>query len=335
MACFDDIIGIEQVCDETLPTSGFYLNQIGINKTEIEDIVTNDYSSVEDFVAKKAAFAIQLCKTDIYSKVSPMFKTGSILAGNRVGYESATKELIAQTGYVGVEVTVYNPQSFIDFTISDFSLFTNYTGNIPVLIYDVHQGKLLGTITVPTVAGQISTSYQSITVPAPRKEIHLWIGYDSDALGGISSYKTMTHNGCSDCRGFTFNHRYVRATGSAASAPFTEGTLEPLTHTGGLSFNYSVTCNHEDWLCSHRKILGMPFLYRTGIEVCKHALYSAPNQRTMAITMVNIELMEKKLKEFESEYDRIMTNIMNSMRPPSDKACFQCNDRIMSRTILP
>jgi hypothetical protein len=335
MACFDDIIGIEQVCDEITPTSGFYLNQIGINKKEIEDMVTSDYASVEDFVAKKSAFAIQLCKTDIYSKVSPMFKTGSILAGNRVGYESSQKELIAQTGYVGVEVTVYNPQSFIDFTVANFSLFTNYTGTIPVLVYDVHQGKLLGTIPVVTVAGQISTSYLTISVPAPRKEILLWIGYDSDAFGGISSYKTITHNGCTDCRGFTFNHRFVRATGASIVSPFTDTNLTSLTHTGGLSFNYSVTCNHEDWLCSHRRILGMPFLYRTGMEVCKHALYAAPNQRTMAITTVNIELMEKKLKEFETEYDRIMTNIMNSMRPPSDRACFECNDRIKSRTILP
>lgn len=334
MACFDDIITVEGLCSDTPSTSGYSLNQIGINKSEIEQIITKDFASVEAFVAQKSAFAIQLCKTDIYSHVSPMFKTGSILAGNRIGYEASIKELISQSGYVGVEVKVYNPQSFIDFTISDMSVFTDYTGNIPVLVYDLHQGKLLGTLTVASVAGQISTVYESLTISAPRKEVHLWIGYNSTPLN-ISSYKTMTHNGCSDCKGFTFNHRFVRATGAAITSPFVDANIDPLTHTGGISFNYSVTCNHEDWLCSHRKILGMPFLYRTGIEICKHALLAAPNQRSMSITTVNSELMETKLKNFEAEYDRIMRNILNSMRVPSDRACFECNDRIVSRTILP
>jgi hypothetical protein len=334
MSCFDNIISLEELCTVPTPTSGFYLNQIGINKSEIEQLLTKDYSSVEDFVEKKSAFAIQKVTSEIYSYLSPYFKANSVLSGARVGYESDQKELLTQSGYVGIKTTVKNAHSFIDFVISDISVFADYTGDIPVYIYDVKQGKLLATITVASIAGQISVSYDKAVISSPRKDMLLWIGYDSDANGGISSYKTLTHNGCSDCSGFTFSHRFIQATGSESGSPFTEVTLTSLTHTAGISFNYSVECNHTDWLCNHRNILGLPFLYKTGIEICNHALLAAPNQRTMAITTVTRELMEQKLAYFTTEYDRLLSNILRNMQVPQDKNCFNCSERITSRTTL-
>lgn len=333
MACFDDIISLEELCDSPTPTSGFYLNRIGINKTEIEQIITNDYSNIQDFIDKKSAFAVDKVTGEIYTHLSPMFKADSILAGGRVGYEATTKELISQTGYVGLEVKIYNPGSYIDFTISDISLFVDSTTTVPVLIYDLNQGKLLGTINVSTTAGQISTSYEKFTVSAPRNQVNLWLGYDATA---IDSYKTTTINGCTDCHGYTFSQRYVSATGATSSgSPFTAATITSLTHTAGISFNYSVTCNHKDWLCNNRAILGLPILYKTGIEMMNHALLSAPNQRTNTTTMVNTDLLEKKLAYFTHEYDKLMSDIMNNMRVPQDKNCFECNRRVQTKTILP
>lgn len=332
MACFDNIISLKELCTVPTPTSGFYLNDIGISKSEIEQIITKDFASVQAFIDDKSAFAIQRVTAEIYSHLSPQYKADSILTGARVGFEATDKELISQSGYVGVHVKVYNPGSYVDFTISDLSLFTDYTGSVPVLIYDLAQGKLLDTITVDAVAGQVSISYQKSVLSAPRKELNLWIGYDATA---INSYKTITHNGCSDCHGYTFNHKFIRAVGASITAPFLNDDISSLTHTGGISFNYSITCNHYDWLCSHRNILGIPFLYKTGIEICNHALLAAPNQRTMAITTVNVELMEKKLMYFTTEYERTMTQILNNMSVPQDKNCFHCNQRIVSRFSAP
>jgi len=331
MACFDNIVTVEGLCEDVASTSGFTLNQIGINKSEIEQIMTNDYDGVQDFVDRKANFATEKVTGEIYTFLSPKFKADSILTGARVGFPDINKTLVTQSGFVGVQVSVHNPGSYVDFVVSDFSLFTDFTGNVPVLIYDLYQGLLLDTVTVPTVAGQISTVYTKSVISSPRKSLNLWIGYDATA---INSYKTATHNGCSDCRGYTFNHKFVQAVGASIVNPFTDGNVTGLTHTGGLSFNYSINCNHKDWLCAHRNILSLPILYKTGIEICNHALLASPNQRTMAITTVNRELMEQKLAYFTSEYNTLMGNILRNMSVPQDRNCFQCDNKIVSRSTL-
>ncbi len=328
MACFDNIIALRDLCSDITPTSTFYLEDIGINASEIEQIITKDYTGVQDFINKKSAFAVQKVTSEIYSFLSPKYKANSILAGHRVGYEADTKELITQNGYVGVEINVSNAQSFINFVISDVSLFIDQTATVPLLLYDLKQGVLLDTINVDATAGQISFNYDKTVVSAPRNDLHLWLGYNA-GVSAIDSYKTVTHNGCSDCHGYTFSHRFVRATGATSSAPFTSVTS--LTHTAGISFNYSVECNHYDWLCNHRNILGILFLYKTGIEICNHALLAAPNQRSMAITTVNREMMEQKLAHFTNEYDRTLGNILRNMSVPQDRNCFECNERIISR----
>jgi hypothetical protein len=332
MGCFDNIIAIRELCESPVPTSGFYLNDIGINKTEIEQIITSEYPSVQAFIDQKAAFAVQKVTSEIYSYLSPMFKADSVLAGARIGSEDKNKTLITQSGLVGVKVKIHNPNSYIDFVLSDLSLWVDVTQTVNILVYDLTQGKLLQTMPVQVVAGEITTVYDKVIVPAPRKSMLIWIGYDAT---GINSYKTVTHNGCSDCFGDTFNHKFIQATGATVDNTFLNGSVGNLSHTAGIAFNYSVNCNHFDWLCSHRSILGIPFLYKTGIEICNHALLSAPNQRTMAITNVNVDLMEQKLAYFTDEYDKSMRNILTNMRVPQDRNCFECSQRVVSKTILP
>jgi hypothetical protein len=333
MACFDNIISIRELCSAITPQT-FYLNDIGINANEIEGIGTADYTGVEDFITQKSEFAIRQVQGDIYGHLSPHYRASSILASNRVGAEANTKTLIAQTGYVGIEVKMHNPASFVDFTLSDLSIYTNFTGTVPVLVYDLLQGKLLGTINIESVAGQISTGYESLTIAAPRKQLHLWLGYNSTP-DSISSYKTTTNSGCSTCTGFTFNNRFIRATGAQVASPFTAVTVDSLTHTGGLSFNYSVTCNHYDWLCVHRQILGLPFLYRTGMEIMQHARIAAINQRSMTITTVKKDVLEEKYNFYAQEYTANLQNVLRNMRLPSDVNCFHCNTLVKSITTLP
>lgn len=331
MSCFDNIIAIKELCSEIEPQT-FYLNDIGINAKEVQSYLTGEYSGIQNFIDEKSAFAIRLVQGDIYSHLSPQYKASSILASNRVGQEANIKTLVSQSGFVGVEIKMYNPISFVDFTLSDISLFTDYTGNVPVFVYDLLQGKLLGTLTVPSVAGEISSSFETITISAPRKQLHLWIGYDST---GINSYKTTTTGGCTSCSGFTFSNRFIRATGASAESPFTASTIESETHTAGISFNYSVVCNHYDWLCVHRHVLGLPFLYRTGIEIIKHAKLASINQRTMTTTTVNKAVLDEKLDFYTAEYNNTLNNILRNMRTPSDINCFHCNMQVQTITSLP
>lgn len=332
MACFDNFITVEETCSQVEPASGYSLNQIGISKNEIEQIITRDYTSVDDFVAKKSAFAINKVVNEIYNHLSPRYKADSILAGSRIGHEQAQKELVSQSGWVGAEVTLYNPGSFLDFVISDISLYVNVSATVPVKIYNVITGQLLATVNVVTTAGQPSTHFEKVVIPAMRGNLHLWLGYDGTA---IDSYKTLVHNACATCSGTVFTHRFVRASGAGIASPFLENSLTPLSHTAGISLNYSVNCNHKDWLCTHRNILGIPFLYKTGIEICNHALLSSINQRVMAITTVNLEVMKEKKAYYEEQYEKEMNNLMRNMAVPQDRNCFICDQQVRSVTLLP
>lgn len=330
MACFDNLITIEGLCDPAESTSGYTLNQIGIDKTEVESIITKGYT-VDSFINEKQQFAVKKVTGDIYSFLSPKYRADSILASNRIGYPSDQKTLQTQAGNVGINIHVGNRGSYVDYVISDFSLFLDYTGDVDVWVYDVEQGKLLDTITVASVAGQISSISQKSIITALKMGLNLWVGYDST---GINSYLTQTHNGCSDCGGYTFSHRMVQATGASIQSPFTVGQITNLTHTGGLSLRYSINCNHTDWLCDYTNLLSQPILYKTGALICNHALMSSPNQRVMSNVILNVELMQKKHDYFQAEYDHLMRNILSNMQVPQDKNCFHCDQRIISRSTL-
>lgn len=333
MACFDNIVSLRELCTVPDPQT-FYLNQIGLTLTQVEDLMTSDYSSAQNFVDEKSAFAVRLVQSEVHSLMTPTYRANSLLASSRVGYEAAQKLLITQSGMVGVEVKVTNQSSFVDFTISDISLFLDFTGTVNLLVYDLLQGKLLGTLVCTSISGEIVTTYETITVSSARKNLHLWIGYDSDA-DSIGSYKTVTHTGCSSCSGFTFSNRFIRATGASIETPFTAGQIDSLTHTAGISFNFSVGCNHYDWICIHRAALGLPILYRTGMEIMNHALTAALGQRTVNMTTVSKEQLEETQSFYTAKYNETMRSIMNAMRPPSDTNCFHCSQGIKSVTTLP
>src|SRR5262245_32062930 len=101
MACFDNIIAIRELCTEVTPQT-FYLNDIGITASEIEDILTSDFTGVQDFIDQKSAFAVRLVQGDIYAALQPQFKASSILASSRIGYEAQVKTLVSQSGWVGL-----------------------------------------------------------------------------------------------------------------------------------------------------------------------------------------------------------------------------------------
>jgi hypothetical protein len=54
----------------------------------------------------------------------------------------------------------------------------------------------------------------------------------------------------------------------------------------------------------------------------------------MTNTTVNIDLMEKKLAMFTSEYVAIMQSILNNMSVPQDRNCFYCEQKITSKVSL-
>ena len=113
----------------------------------------------------------------------------------------------------------------------------NTTGNVSVYVYDLIQNKLLDTITVAAVAGNISTYWANKTYTSYRKKMHLFIGYDSSAINSYQS--TVSMETCADCGGgiqpYSCN-RYVKVVGSkvaSASSKILSNTTN-MSETGGV-----------------------------------------------------------------------------------------------------
>jgi len=69
MACFDNVVGLRTLCSDLSPD--YYLEDIGINKTELEQVITKDFNGVQDFIDKKSAFAVIKVTNEIYNYLKP------------------------------------------------------------------------------------------------------------------------------------------------------------------------------------------------------------------------------------------------------------------------
>jgi hypothetical protein len=199
-----------------------------------------------------------------------------------------------------------------------------------VWIYDLDQAKLLETVTVPCVAGEISTGVCHLSFSSNKKYLNLWIGYDST---GINSYKTATHKGqC--CGVYTLTNNFVRARGAVATS-FTENGLTNITDTAGLSINYSVACDPYGWMCNFAQLLALPIAYKVASDIYRTGFMVTPGMRSNNSTTVNAEMMQKNFEWYEMKYREHLDNIIKRISVPNDTTCFSCNSPSKNAIILP
>jgi hypothetical protein len=334
MACFENLIGLRELCDTTPSTSGRYLNDINISKSEIEGLITKDYASIQDFIDSKLSQAVFSTQSYIISTIQPFFKANSILSGSRIGHYDVNKQVVAQSGNTGMTIKVNNSRSYLNFNIASISLFCNYSGTVNILLYDIVQGKLLGTYPITSVAGQIVTINPSIKIESNKKCLELWLGYDS-TTNNISSYKTDSHANCSTCIGTTFNNRYIQAHGGSIVTPFLSDNVTQLSHTSGLSVEYNVSCNQQSWLCMYEQSLVEPIIYKLGAEIMSHGLFASQTQRSNSYVSLSREILKEKYDFYHYNFERSIKTFLRSMSVPEDNDCFNCNSRIHSALTLP
>lgn len=325
--CLGNLIALQNTCDPITPTSGLYGSSIGISNDFISQIITKEYSSNIVFWNEKKNLAIEDISNAIHSHFAPQYKTASILKNFRVGHANDNKVLVSgSANYKGIFYDFLDTASYYDLFVSELSLFTDQTGDVDIKVFDLIQGKLIDTITVPCVAGEISKVFPAKKYSSQQKKLSIFFGYDAST---IDSYKTSLSPGsCSGCGGSDFiNNTYHRIQAgyiSLASAK-THENFVGLSETGGLSINHSLQCNHVDWLCSMSGLIALPLLYRTAAIIMEFALDESPNKRVNTVVTLNREEMEKRLDRYEMKWRESLDNIIKNAVVPNDSKCFTCN----------
>ncbi len=333
MACFDNLIGIEY-CESESPTSGKYLKDGGVSLNELNMIAGQDYKDGVEFGEGKIDFATQLITQDIFNHFGSKYKAVSLVDNGRIGFVS--ENMVSKDGaneLRGLELKLHNTSDFIHVYIKSVELFTDYTGNISVYIYDTFQNKILDTFTLASVADTVSSVDVNKYYGSSQKRLGLAILYNAN---GIGSYQTTVVNGgCNKCQqnNYTSCNQFIKARGVYKDgSQVIESNLKGLGHTSGMSIQYTVECDHEAWICLHKKALAIPIIYKASAEILNYAMFQT--ERTNYETMDKDQLKERR-DFYELQYREYMDKLLQNMNVPNDNTCFICTQRLVSRQQMP
>lgn len=334
--CFTNLISIDGCRNPVVPTSGLTMNNIGINLPELEQFISGDYRSGEQLFQDKLKFALNIVFNSLQTFLSPKYKAHSVVASARAGQYNDNKFAIAgQANFLkGIYFDLINTSSYVDFFAASVSLHTDYTGDIPIYFYDLVQDRILDTMTLTSVAEEISVLHVNKLFKSNRKKLSLAILYDSE---GINSYRTTLKTGCNGCSDPYITNSYLRIKGVKMPEllPKIVSNVSPQQDTGGMSVEYSMQCNHSDYLCTMNNMIALPVIYKTASELMEYALNISVNTRTNTTTTINRDVLKERYDFYENKYKQFMKTLLDNILIPSDEKCFVCSEKGKHAIILP
>lgn len=337
LECFDDIIGLRGSCDTPTSNSGLWIDDIGIDLEELDSIINKGASDSVSFFEGKRDFAIKQIIALIHTHFSDKYKSNTVLDSKRIGFAKENQEAAAAAATLkGIEIELCNQDSFVDIFVSSISLQANTNGAVNVLVYDLFQNKLLDTIAITAVSGQVVTVYPNKTYKSNRKELDLIFVYDATNFSSVKT--TITKGGCTSCGdggSMTKLSSYLSARSiSVLSADAKiESNLTAGTDTGGLSIVYSIQCNYDDWLCTISNAIALPILFKTGYEIMDYAYHNS--KRLNSTTTIDWENLVRRRDEYNTRYQDAINTLLTNIKLPSDEKCFECRQKSKNVVILP
>lgn len=336
MGCLDNIVSIRNSCTAVTSNSGLYLDQIDVTLREVNEYVTRDFPNGSALVEDKISFASREVAATINAHFAGRYRATSVIDSKRIGFNLDNKETVAASAVMkGQHIEICRNDSYVELHLSQLELFVNFTGDVDVNVYDLIQGKLIDTVTVAAVAGEVVSVDVNKTYKAKRKNMDLFIGYDAT---NIASYKTEILAGtCRSCGSgsLTSLNSYLRARGASISIAGSKinSNIVGESFTGGLSLVYSVACDHESWLCSVQNVIALPVMYLTAANLMRFALDYSDQFNTT--THIDRPQLERRHNYYLQKYNETLGQALSNMRVPSDSLCFECNDRVKTVVNLP
>lgn len=343
--CFQDLISIRGGCDEIIPSSGVYLDDMGISIANIDEFITKDYQGSYDLFTKKRDFALKLITNQITNFLSDRYLSTSLIESQRLGFFQDNLQQVAATAgkRKGINIEFNNLDSYVDLYVSELDIQLNYSGAVNIRVYDLLQNKLIDTIPITAVANEIISVFPAKTYKSNRKKLNLnfevWIldSNGNEVLASANTTYLRGGNNCATCGGGTYSNSYLNARAISIGAGDTriKSNLSGESATGGLSIVYSLTCNHQDWLCNIAQSIAVPLAYKTAYELMAFAMEVSSNERTNTFTFANGDKLDDRKNRYDREYSKWMDNLLSNIKLPSDSNCFVCNSRTTNAVILP
>lgn len=329
MSCFENIIGVKRTCDETPPVSDLYVNQLtGITIKDADAAISAEYASGVRMIKEKIEFATNLIIQHVKNSATK-FLSRSIIENGTVGIFKEKNTIASVVGKLkGIQYKL-KQYPYFSFNLGSISFFANETKNIDIYIYDLVTDKLLDTIPISTIKGQVVTVIVNKKYKSQSKQLNIFICTDSDISHNQADLYKGHCGGCTNTFSCNYSNLTYREIGS--NLEVIEANLSGGQSTGGISFTYSLECDIEPFVCSLATSMAMPILYKTGVLLMEEFIYTKRQNAAMTVYKDNhVELRDM----YEMEFERTMNAILNNMVIPKD-ICFTCNSSIRHVAIAP
>jgi hypothetical protein len=347
--CIESLVGLKE-CSLPEPSTGLYIDELGINQTLLGQAITDQYETGVDLFIDKRQFAWRKLSSDVLLRLTPTMKADTVIEGKRVGQVltnySNTQNQLGSGRYGGIRLKIDpNNLSYLSLYLSDLNIAIDATNtNIPVLVFDMTTLKLVETITYSV--GDIE-QFIGKEFKAGRKKLDLAIVYEST----INTVKFIPRKGyCYDCGGRVREAHICPFVDAIGIELTTDGTnvLSSLNskYTAGMSLNYNVNCDRSSWICSVGGVMALALAYLTAAEIYNYILTISPNQRVNTTVTINkgqkpfatapafeglVAARDAALENYNLEIDAIVKNI----RLPDDSHCWDCRKNLKYVTALP
>lgn len=333
--CFAEIIGYKGNCATVTPSSGLYIEDIGITSKECDFYINSEYRNGEELIEDKIDFASNLVRKTIGNHFSSYINTKSLIDSKLLGHyqDSLSLKSGAVNTLGGMSLTLNNANSYFNIYVNSISLQLSTSQTINVLVYNLVTGELLDTIAIVCVANKISTSYVNKTYSSLKRKLDLIFVYDTEGL--YSNTTQLDYDGCATCTGYTYTNSYisVQPVYLTESSAKIRSSLTSASHTYGLSINYSIQCSIDNWLCETSNLMALPILYKTGIEILQYALYYSTRQNSSV--NIDAERNKERLAMYQQNYSEALEATIKKINIPKYDSCFKCEEYIKSAIILP
>lgn len=336
--CYEQLLGLKE-CDKPEPTTGLYINDLGINQTLLGQLITDQYNSGVELFEAKRAFAWRKMSSDILSRLTPMMKADTIVDGKRIGQvltnNSNVQTALGANKYGGIRVKIDpNSLSFLNLYISDIYLAIDAANiNVNILVFDMTTLKLIDTIVY--AEGSLE-QFLGKTFAAKRRKLDLAFVYEST----MNAAKYIAKKGhCYDCGG-SVREAHICPFVDAIGIELTTNGTDVLTSktskfTTGMSMNYNVNCDRVSWLCSIGGLMAMPLAYATAVEIYDYSLTISPTIRVNTPVSVANENIVEARNIAATRYNEELAAMLQNMRLPDDNTCFDCRRNMKYVTALP
>ncbi len=331
MPCLYELIGVKKACTDIEPITGLYINDLPGMSLKLADAAANSEKvNGIKLIQDRIEFAEKYLSNDIRNFMQDRFVINSILEQTTVGIYKEDNNVIASSNKLrGIKIIV-REYPYLNINISRIGLRLSTTVDTNVLIYDLYKNELLYTLPISAVADQITYINVNKKIPTNKQRRSLFICIDANVSDQYDASLYNSSTGCMSCNQSQYLSYPTSGTLDAALSK-TESNFVSSNSTGGLTIDYTIECDLDNYICSLGTTLAWPLLYKTGHLIMQELEHS---DQLNTIVMIDSGKNKELADYYDAEYIKSLNQITQNIKTPKD-ICFQCAPKIRKVVQIP